>query len=492
MKQTHNGDFAPLKPSQRQGLLAKRGLLLGLLALLVALLATVVFVLPNWVQPAEPEATTARDKDAPATPLSESPWQDAQLAKRRREAQDLLSQLLKAQQDLQQQQIELWAQDEYKQALALAEQADQAYRQRQFDSAQSQYQQALAQLQQQLARVPQIYSQQINRGKQALANAEIATAEAAFSLAAQLQTGNSDDKTEAERLLARAKVAEQLQQLLAKGERQQRQGRWQEALASYRSALALDTESEAAKAALENAQQTLASQDFNRHMSSAFNALETKRYREAAASFRRALALRPKASAAEAGLSQAKEGLRQQRIGQTLASAKTAAAAENWAQAQADYQKVLGLEAAEIQAKVGKIEADARLKLDTELELALAQKSQLQDPLLRQRQRQLLAQAQKISKPGQRLSKQIKTLQQNLAAAERPQQIVLRSDGLTQVQLLRSGGTLGSFKQQQLELLPGRYTALGSRSGFRDVRVEFEVVANNRSGPIEVICAERI
>ena len=50
----------------------------------------------------------------------------------------------------------------------------------------------------------------------------------------------------------------------------------------------------------------------------------------------------------------------------------------------------------------------------------------------------------------------------------------LTSDGATEVTLYRVGDQ-GRFTDRQLQLLPGRYIAVGARRGYRDVRVEFEV-----------------
>ena len=36
-------------------------------------------------------------------------------------------------------------------------------------------------------------------------------------------------------------------------------------------------------------------------------------------------------------------------------------------------------------------------------------------------------------------------------------------------------GQFGAFKQKRLTLRPGSYTAVGSRAGFRDVRIRFRV-----------------
>lgn len=53
--------------------------------------------------------------------------------------------------------------------------------------------------------------------------------------------------------------------------------------------------------------------------------------------------------------------------------------------------------------------------------------------------------------------------------------VQLASDNLTDVQIYRVG-RLGSFESRQIELLPGKYTAVGTRAGYRDVRREFTII----------------
>ena len=55
--------------------------------------------------------------------------------------------------------------------------------------------------------------------------------------------------------------------------------------------------------------------------------------------------------------------------------------------------------------------------------------------------------------------------------AQSPIRLRLESDGQTQVVIYRVG-QYGSFATRDVELLPGRYTVVGTRTGFRDVRRE--------------------
>jgi hypothetical protein len=51
---------------------------------------------------------------------------------------------------------------------------------------------------------------------------------------------------------------------------------------------------------------------------------------------------------------------------------------------------------------------------------------------------------------------------------------------------------LGALTEQALPLRPGNYIALGSRDGYRDVRVSFTVPLEAAPPAIAVVCRDRI
>ena len=69
--------------------------------------------------------------------------------------------------------------------------------------------------------------------------------------------------------------------------------------------------------------------------------------------------------------------------------------------------------------------------------------------------------------------------------------MVLVSDSLTEVTVYRVG-SLGRFARRELELRPGAYTAVGSRDGYRDVRVRFVVEPGTAPSAVTVRCTEAL
>ena len=72
-----------------------------------------------------------------------------------------------------------------------------------------------------------------------------------------------------------------------------------------------------------------------------------------------------------------------------------------------------------------------------------------------------------------------------------PLRVALASDNVTDVTIHRVG-RLGSFERKDVELLPGRYTVVGVRAGFRDVRREITLVPGREAPAVVIRCEEPI
>ena len=131
-----------------------------------------------------------------------------------------------------------------------------------------------------------------------------------------------------------------------------------------------------------------------------------------------------------------------------------------------------------------------RADLDANLSKAIADPGRLSDTQVARATAGLLTQAENTSNPGERLRQQIQQLQQLLERANRTVTVTLTSDQQTEV-ILYKVARMGRFSQQQLDLRPGEYTVVGTRIGYRDVRLTFTVDPDGM-GPIYVACTEQI
>ena len=139
-------------PSSAPATGAPKWMIPALLGLLV-MAALVVFWLPNTVDTASTTVEesspgqTATTPTAAATKNTEpaaesSPWSDAQLARLRKDAQDVLAELLDIQFELEEAGVMQWAPDQFNEATIAATAGDELYRDRQFEAARSRYEEA--------------------------------------------------------------------------------------------------------------------------------------------------------------------------------------------------------------------------------------------------------------------------------------------------------------------------------------------------------------
>ena len=92
---------------------------------------------------------------------------------------------------------------------------------------------------------------------------------------------------------------------------------------------------------------------------------------------------------------------------------------------------------------------------------------------------------------GPVLRTQIDRLTTLLPALDKPVRLSLVSDNLTQV-AISSVGSFGSFARRDIELKPGRYTVIGTREGYREVRRDITVSPGEQFLTVNVSCSEPI
>ena len=85
--------------------------------------------------------------------------------------------------------------------------------------------------------------------------------------------------------------------------------------------------------------------------------------------------------------------------------------------------------------------------------------------------------------PGERISDKLARLNEMSQLWTTPVTISLNSDGYTTV-ILRPGRSLGRFRTQTVQLMPGEYELIGRRDGFREVRRS--LLLNPKSEPTTV------
>jgi len=472
------------------------------MGVLVLLALFVIFVLPGIVEDyelplerrVEESLAVAPVPTAQRTEPGVSPFLEAQRARERKEAQDVLAELLSVQSELDELQVTRWAQTDYDAALALALQGDESYRVQEFGSARDAYQQALAQLTETKTSVPTVLEQLLISGEQALIAREADEAIAAFELAVVLEDslvdladGESDN--EAQIGLTRALALEELIAVLDSAERAA--GNPTQQVSLLEQAVELDPYSVEAQQALAQARADQQQARFAAMMSEGYAQLQAGNPQEAIARFEAAATLGVNENEARAAIVQTETEIANAKIAELQQRAQTAEANEAWQEAVVDYQAIVAIDATLPAINRALDYAEKRARLDALLIAALDSPERFAEQAVFEETRDIYFTGRAIETPGPRLISQLDELQVLLENSQVPVSIRFISDGLTEVTLLRVSD-LGTFEQTRVDLKPGTYAAVGRRAGYREVREEFTVGFGLTPAVVIVRCSEAI
>lgn len=461
---------------------------------LLLLALAVIFVLPRLVTEYELPFTRRAEVD-PAiivqtanVPLNAvSPFDEAQRARERKEAQDVLASLLTLQAELNEVGAEVWAEEAYQSAVEFARLGDEGYRSQQFALATENYQQAEQIFSDLSASMPAVFNRYLEEGELALQQGSANAAEQSFTIALQIEAGSAAASTG----LQRAQSLEEVVRLLREGMRLQESGELQQAQTLFQQAVTLDGDHEGSRDALAQVRSAIANQEFAAVMSQGFAALQNKQPAPAIAAFERALRMRPGSQQAQEALTQTRDQLAINRINNHQQSAAEHEAAEQWQPAVQEYDAALSVDSNLVFAIQGKDYAQKRLQLDILLEDALTRPERLAEPAVYEQTAGVYYAGRDLENPGPRLQQQLDQLEVVLREAQIPIEVQLISDNATQVTLFQVGN-LGQFSEQTLSLQPGRYVAVGTRPGYRDVRKEFVVGFGHQTEPVTIQCNELV
>ena len=90
-----------------------------------------------------------------------------------------------------------------------------------------------------------------------------------------------------------------------------------------------------------------------------------------------------------------------------------------------------------------------------------------------------------------KVKQQIKDLSLYVSLARIPVELQIRSDRKTDITVYRVA-TLGKIYQTSMELIPGAYTIVGTRKGYRDVHENLTLLGGRGAVSVDVSCTEKI
>jgi tetratricopeptide (TPR) repeat protein len=222
-----------------------------------------------------------------------------------------------------------------------------------------------------------------------------------------------------------------------------------------------------------------------------FAALGAGQLDKARRSFEKARALRPDGSEALDGLRRVDAARAGRALSLQRAEAEDLEDEERWQDALDTYDAALRQNGSLAWAQEGRSRAGARLQLGDSLQALIDHPDRLSNPRLRDQAAMLLQTAQQQPTSGPVLRTQIARLTALLPSLDKPVRLSLVSDNRTQI-TIPSIGSFGSFARHDIELKPGRYTVIGTRDGYREVRRDITVSPGEEYLTVNVSCSEPI
>jgi len=335
--------------------------------------------------------------------------------------------------------------------------------------------------------LPDALAAAVKRGQDALASAKTGAAREAFELALAIQPNHPS----ATAGIARAARLDEALAVADAARRDEEAGRASAAESGYRKALTVDAGVPGAKEGLDRLAASRSADAYSVAMSRGFADAAAGRNDDARAAFNQALTLRPGAREAKDAIAALDQGQKASALELLDARARTAESGERWDEALAAWREAANLEPTLESAREGIARATPRAELQRRIDALVAKPEQLWDPAGRAEARTLVATAASVGNPRERLAESVQQLDRLAKSAELPVRLRLESDGQTQVVIYRVG-QYGMFSTREVELLPGRYTVVGTRTGFRDVRREVVLPPGTLPAPVTVKCEEPI
>jgi tetratricopeptide (TPR) repeat protein len=485
-------------PDEHKGISPR--MLGGALAAALALLLVVVFLLPRIVGDREagsrlrsgPDAGARRELSDGETDVLFNENIDAfatreESLRLKYDTEQVLGELLSKLDTLEARAVDRWGGQTFASAQQVYAAGDKEYIRRNYTVAAEKYREAITLIDPLLDKVDEIFEEAMESGRAALEAGDSVEALRHYELAVAISPGHA----EAHSGLTRARNLDLVMSLTRQGIELEEDLDVEAAKLAFEKALELDAEWQPALDGLQRVLVAGNQLSFDQRMSEGLQALADGDFQTARAAFRTAQALQPGSREPADGLLQVDQGIRLQKIANLENAASRLEASEQWEAAVQKYKDILAVDSDLVFAHEGLARATERADLHRTLEGYIADPDSLSEPANMQKATTMLLDITRMPAVGPRLEDQKNQLSRLLKRAVTPLTVRLISDNATDVVIFRVG-KLGSFESQEISLRPGTYVAVGSRPGFRDVRLEFRVSPEIELQPIVVRCEEQI
>ncbi|MBT5700591.1 MAG: hypothetical protein HOI67_04000 [Gammaproteobacteria bacterium] len=445
---------------------------------------------PTGDTPSQNSATAVTANEATAIPETQpvvTPLETARLEMFQEQGEKLTRGILRQQLELEDTGVIFWGPIEYGDIGADLDAADNLYREKQFQSALDHYKAVSASLSQLQSRATSELQKHTAWGDAALLKGDVEAALTSFTIAVAIDRDNEDLRHK----LGRAETLGEVQELVRQGQVFERNGELNDAKKAFKIASNIDSEWQPAKKGMSRVQGAIQKRNFQIAMSEGFLAISNNNFGAAREGFTRAKNILPNSSEPDDGFLQIEQSERNEIILGHQKKAVEHIASENWPGAIREYEAALSIADSLEFAVNGLVYAKSRLALKQKLQEFLSDPTLLQsDPGLAEASATLRLASRAQPKTDQLLN-HIDILARLISTARIEIPVTINSDGKTDV-IVRRHAALGEITSKKVYLIPGRYTVVGQRLGYRDVREDVVVLAGKPPPILEIASKERI
>ena len=461
-----------------------------LLIILMILAISVVFILPQLpIQKLFDDPSESLIEADNSSEISQS--RIAEKTKYRKDAQLVLEKIVDIRDLLKSKSIEKWNAEKFNIALENISIGDDLYREGEYLRSIKQYREALDQLnnlKEDAAKIIESTIISANNNIEKL-DSELTVEQTinSINLAFDIDKNNESIRLLKERSL---KLPDLFNKVMQSNQLISEQ-KYEDAFSVLSEAIMLDPYRKKTKTSMENLNKQIKEKTFIEFMSEGFEAMDQNNFSSARKVFNEALKTYPERPDVYDALNQLESRESSFQIKERIKNAEANENLENWSEAKKEYEALLESDNSLVSLKARLINVRIRAELDEQLENLINNPLTLRSDELHQKAKKLLKTAQGINQRGAKLEKQIENVSKIIVQARNPIPVNFFSDNKTKVTIFKVG-SLGLFQKRTIELVPGKYVALGQRIGFRDVRLDFAIEPNEVDKNISIMCVESI
>lgn len=383
--------------------------------------------------------------------------------------------------------VDSWGDTRWQQAGTLATKANTLFAERRFSAAIKRYAQASDTLTQLQADRETILSNTLNEASTALEEQNISKAREEFERALAID----ETSDAAKQGLTSTNVRKEVLALMVKAKQAEKAADLRAAQAVYRNILALDDNYLLAAQRLQDVTFKISQRRFRSLMSKALSALDENKISTASKALSEAAKLKPNDPALLDAVNRLNIDSQQNVLDDMRAQTEVNVQQEDWQTAIDTYQKALRIESNAAFATTGLIYARQQLSKNRQFDNYIISQARLYSPKRLANAQRLIDATEVDVSTEPKLFAKYTLLKKYVTQALAPLPLTLRSDANTDI-VIYHVGEFGRFKKRQLNLKPGKYTVVGVRSGYRDVRKIISLLPGQDAPIVEVRCEEKI